>query len=213
MATSPTAVIVANNVHEHFTVGTLPVALRLILSLEKSGVSRIILCADPTGSSELKKMLVGSKRLPASVEWYEVHDGHSLSNLVASIVAEGTHDKLFVARGDTTYSPAVVRELAAWDGESGGLALQSGEQFAGICALSAVTAKIVAGNPLCAFNTVDHMHHILASMQAVENKPVPQTDDSTFRTRDEQLSPKKPRLLVNPLTDSLPDESAELNTY
>ena len=85
MATSPTAVIVANNVHEHFTVGTLPVALRLILSLEKAGVSRIILCADPTGSSELKKMLVGSKRLPASVEWYEVHDGHSLSNLLASM--------------------------------------------------------------------------------------------------------------------------------
>ena len=191
MAPSPAAVIVANNVHEHFTVGTLPVTLRLILSLEKAGVNRIILCADPTGSSELKNMLVGSKRLPASVEWYEMHDRHSLSNLMASIVAEERHDKIFVARGDTTYSPAVIRELAAWDGESGGLALRSDEQFAGICALSAVTAKIVAGNPLYGFNTVDHMHHILASMQVVENKPVPQDRWQHVRTRDEQLLAEK----------------------
>ncbi len=213
-APSSTALVVVNNVEEpqvgsgHFTVGTLPVPLRLILRLERAGVSRIIVCIDPATGPELKRQLIETKRPPRSVEWYELRDRRSLPELLSLVASERPQDNILVARSDTTYHPRLLRELIEWDGDSGALTLNSGESFAGICALSSAVAKKLA-DTASGFDTVDQLHDLLVSTYSVENRSVPENHWQRVRTSDEEkLAEKKlDSWLVKP-TDGI---SARMN--
>ena len=191
-AASFTALVLLNNIQElgyssgQLRVGTLPIALRLILELEKAGVSRIEVGIESDIGPELKRQLSNTKRLPRSVEWYEMRNGRSLSELLSSVAAGRPQDILLVARGDTTYHPALVRDLIGWTGEGDALALVSGEQRVGICTLPAPFGKYIAESSPRGFDTVDQLHDLLARTHAVENRSVPLDSWQRVRTPDEQ---------------------------
>src|SRR5271165_6065434 len=148
---SPIALILADSLQEGgldsflSKVGSLPVVLRAILGLQKAGVRRIVLCVDPVSGPELKRELLATRRLPPSVEWFEATPGsRSLPALLRQVAGDAGEDHLLVVAGNTTYHPALLREIVAWNRESDALALTSGDRLVGICALSPNVAKKVA---------------------------------------------------------------------
>ena len=188
---STALILVLQRGPSQFRVGALPIALRLILTLEQAGVSRIVMCVDPATGPELRRELIRTKRLPTFVEWYEVRNGRSLPELVRSLVDERPQDNIFVATGDTTYHPGMVRDLIEWDGEGGALTVKSSDQLIGICALTPIVAKRIAGNPHAAFDTVDQLHDLLATTHSYENRSVSAESWQRVRGPEEQRIAEK----------------------
>jgi len=208
---SPIALILADSLQDGglnsllARVGSLPVVLRAILSLQKVGARRIVVCVDPVNGPKLKRELLATRRLPRSVEWFEAApDSRPLASLLGHVAAEAGDDYLVVIAGNTTYHPALLRDVIAWDRESDALALTSGDRLAGICALSPNVAIKVAEQRQAEVDTVEQLHALLVSMDSVQDKPVQEECWQRVLSPEDRISAERKldRWLVKP-TDGI----------
>ena len=117
------------------TVGTLPVLLRLILSIRRVVGGQIIVCVNRSSGRELCSALLQTRRLPPSVDWLEVNPDLSLPELMRQIAARSWNDRLMLVAGNSTYHPQLFRRIQEWSGETGALALTDSGRPIGLWAL------------------------------------------------------------------------------
>ena len=77
-------------------VGTLPIVLRAILQAQSANVNRIIVAANRMAGNVIRRELLRTRRLPETVEWFEMDGGYrSLPRLIAEVAARlGSHFSL-----------------------------------------------------------------------------------------------------------------------
>jgi phosphatidylglycerophosphate synthase len=177
---SLTAVILANNSKEcgrrdfpQDRVGTLPVLLRDILSAEKAGARRIIVCVDPVAKPYLQRELRATERLPRSIEWFTAGSDTSLHQLLTQIATEPGEGYLLLATGNRTYHPTLFQRASEWSGERGALALTCEDQLVGIYLLSANCLFHVAGHGPREIRNIEELHVWLVLNDSVECEAVP----------------------------------------
>ena len=95
-------------------VGALPVLLRAILGAKKAGARRIAVVVDREARSSIMRALQSTRRLPASVEWFELDVETSLTSLLGQIIGAGESTVVLIS-GDTTYHPSLHRRAAEWE--------------------------------------------------------------------------------------------------
>jgi phosphatidylglycerophosphate synthase len=116
-------------------VGTLPIALRAILQAQSANVNRIIVAANRMAGNVIRRELLRTRRLPETVEWFEMDRGHrSLPRLIAEVAANT--DRIFLLLGGTTYHPCLYQVINEWNGQGEALALTTGGQLLGVGGLS-----------------------------------------------------------------------------
>jgi phosphatidylglycerophosphate synthase len=142
IASSHTAVILANNPGAFGfgspmpEVGALPILLRSILGAHKAGALRIVVMIDVAKGPSVRHELLQTGRVPGSVEWCEFNPGLvSLPSFVGRLVSESEGQLVLIA-GDNIYHPSLHRRAAEWSRDGDALALTTGDELAGICALS-----------------------------------------------------------------------------
>ena len=150
-------------------VGALPVLLRAILGVRKTGAARIVVVVDPWTARRVQEELRRTQRLPDNVEWYETVAG-GIAAILRDIRA--LEDRIILVAGDRTYHPSLHRRAAEWDG-AGILALTTGGQPVGIYALSGPQGiQFVEGCP-AGTRTLEELHEWLTAADAVVCEPVP----------------------------------------
>ena len=156
----------------HFQVGALPILLRNILTAEKVGARRIIVCVDPVGKPNLQRELLGTGRLPHFVEWFDAGSGTPLRQLLTHIATEPGDGYLLLVAGNTTYHPALFQRASEWSGRCGALAMTSGDQLVGIYVLDADTLFNVAVRCPFQVQTIEELHVWLILNDSVQYEPV-----------------------------------------
>jgi len=132
-------------------IGTLPILLRNILSVQKAVGRRIIVCVDPASRRDMQRDLLETGRLPYSVDWLEMPTDTPLPQLLRKITYIGGDDHLMLVAGNSSYYPALFRQAREWSEKSDALALTTSGQPIGVYALSDDIARDVAEH--CPANT------------------------------------------------------------
>ena len=102
-------------------VGALPVLLRAILGAQKAGARRIAVAVDKDARSSIVRALQSTRRLPASVEWFELDVETSITSLLGQVIGAGDSTVVLIS-GDRTYHPSLHRRAAEWKENGGALA-------------------------------------------------------------------------------------------
>jgi phosphatidylglycerophosphate synthase len=181
-------------------VGTLPIVLRDILSVQKAVGRRIIVCVDRATSPDVFCKLLGTGRLPYSVDWLKTSADTPLRQLLKKITYVSGDDHLVFVAGNSTYYPALFRQARKWSKKSGALALTCNDQPIGIYVLSADIALDAAEQCPPEMYSVDQFHAWLLSTYAVECKPVDENLWQRVVTPEDRLAAEKKldRWLVKP---------------
>ena len=207
---SHTAVILANELDAFGLgspmpeVGALPIVLRSILGAHKAGASRIVVIIDVAKGRCMQDELLQTGRIPGNVEWREFNFGQaSLPSYLGRLAAEAEGHLVLIA-GDSVYHPSLHRRTAEWSGEVDALALQTGDELVGICALSQDVAIDLARRcPKIASSIADVLAWCTIT-HPVEREPV--AEEEWQRVRSEQqrkaAEQKLDRWLVKP-TDGI----------
>ncbi len=156
-------------------VGALPVLLRAILGAQKAGAARIVVVIDREIGPWIQRCLLRTRRLPPSVEWFEVDTAEtSLPRLLGKFAGEAQEgENLVLIVGDRTYHPSLHRRASEWIGEGDALALTTGKQLIGIYALPRDLALRLAKQcPSSAGTTLEGLHEWLTSIDAVQCEQV-----------------------------------------
>jgi phosphatidylglycerophosphate synthase len=154
-------------------VGTLPILLRDILSVQKAGARRITVCLDPFSGPCLQRELEETGRLPQSIRWLWAASDAPLSQLLREIAADPAADDLILIAGNRTFHPALFRQVTEWNGNDGALTLVTGEELAGIYALTAEAARDVAKHCPPEIQNLEELHAWLLLSRSVQCLPVP----------------------------------------
>ena len=181
-------------------VGTLPITLRDILSVQKAVGRRIIVCVDRATSPDLFCQLLGTGRLPFSVDWLKTSADTPLRQLLKKITYVSGDDHLVFVAGNSTYYPTLFRQARDWSKKSGALALMCNDQPIGIYVLSADIALDAAEQCPPEIYSVDQFHAWLLSTYSVECKPVDENLWQRVVTPEDRLAAEKKldRWLVKP---------------
>ena len=185
-------------------VGTLPIVLRDILSVQKAVGRRIIVCVDRVTSPDVLYQLLGTGRLPYSVDWIRTSAETPLRQLLKKITYVSGDDHLMFVAGNSTYYPALFRQAREWSKKSGALALTCNDQPIGICVLPADIALDAAEHCPPEIYGVDQFHAWLLSTYSVECKPVDKSLWQRVLSPEDRIAAeeKLDRWLVKP-TDGL----------
>jgi phosphatidylglycerophosphate synthase len=172
-------IILANNREEvdlsprvESRVGTLPIVLRDILSVQKANAKRITVCIDPSTGPCLQRELEETGRLPHCVRWLWAASDTPLSQLVKESTTDSAADNLILIAGNRTFHPALFRQVTEWNGTDGALTLVTGEELAGIYALTAEAARDVAKHCPSGNHNLEELHAWLISTRSVQCLPV-----------------------------------------
>lgn len=153
-------------------VGTLPILLRNILSLQKAVGTRLIVCVDPLERPDVQSALEATGRLPRSVEWLEARLDTPISQLLSQITSISGDDHLVLVAGASTYHPALFRQVRESSKDRNVLALTCSDRPIGICALPADIALYTAEHCPAKIRTFDQFHAWLILNQPVECVPI-----------------------------------------
>ena len=153
-------------------VGTLPILLRDILSMQKASAKRITVCIDPSTGPCLQRELEETGRLPQCVRWLWATSDTPLSQLVKESAIDSAADNLILIAGNGTFHPALFRQVTEWNGTDGALTLVTGEELAGIYALTAEAARDVAKHCPSGIHNLEELHAWLISTRSVQCLPV-----------------------------------------
>ena len=181
-------------------VGTLPIVLRDILSVQKAVGRRIIVCVDRATSPDAFCKLLGTGRLPYSVDWIKTPADTPVRLLLKKITYVSGDDHLMLVAGNSTYYPALFRQARESSKKSGALALTSNDQPIGIYALSADIALDAAEECPPNIYSIDQFHAWLTSTYSVECKPVDESLWQRVLTPEDRIAAeeKLDRWLVKP---------------
>ena len=181
-------------------VGTLPILLRDILSVQKAVGRRIIVCVDRVTSPNVFCKLIGTGRLPYSVDWIKTSADMPLRQLLKKITYVTGDDHLVFVAGNSTYYPALFRQAREWSTKSGALALTCNDQPIGIYVLSADIALDAAQDCPPEIHSLDQFHAWLLSTRSIECKPVDEKLWQRVVTPKDRIAAEKKldRWLVKP---------------
>lgn len=153
-------------------VGTIPILLRVILSIRKAVGGQIIVCVNRSTGRDVRSALLHTRRLPDSVEWLEVSPDVSLPELIGQIAARSWNDQLMLVAGNRSYHPALFRHVEEWRGDMGAMALTDSDQPIGLCALNIYCAVSAASAFKSTGPLFDQLHAGLIATQSVECRAV-----------------------------------------
>jgi phosphatidylglycerophosphate synthase len=181
-------------------IGTLPILLRDILSVQKAVGRQIIVCVDRVASPDVFCELLGTERLPYSVDWIKTSADTPLRQLLKKITYVSGDDHLMLVAGNSTYYPALFRQAKEWGKKSGALALTCNDQPIGIYVLSADIALDAAEHCPPEIYSVGQFHAWLLSTYSVECKPVDENLWQRVVTPEDRIAAEKKldRWLVKP---------------
>jgi phosphatidylglycerophosphate synthase len=151
-------------------VGTLPVLLRAILGVQTTHPNRIIVVFNRVTGSQIRQDLLKTRRLPDSIEWFEVAAGTTLSSIIRRVTKISCGARVFLVAGDRTYQPALHRLVSEWDGQRSALELATGSQPAGLFALSHEAALELAADTDSNLVTARDLHRWI-TRKAILNGP------------------------------------------
>jgi phosphatidylglycerophosphate synthase len=114
-------------------VGTLPVLLRAILTVQSAGADRIVACVPAASAQHFKLTLRQTGRLPSSVEWREIGPETDLWSVVTEVAA--VSHRTILLFGNRIYQPGLLQTAAEWSGTRT-LALATSNELAGIHVIS-----------------------------------------------------------------------------
>ena len=149
-------------------VGTIPILLRVILSIRKVVGGQIIVCVNHSTGRDVRSALLHTRRLPDSVEWLEVSPDVPLLELIRQITARSWNDQLMLVAGNCTYHPALFRHVEEWRGDTRAMALTNSDKPIGICVLNIDCAVSAAGVSKSSGPLFDQLHAGLIATQSVE---------------------------------------------
>ncbi len=136
------AIIFANTIHgvgevesTLVRIGTLPILLRTILSLQKAHVGRTIVCVDPLTRRAVETGLLDTGRLPKSVEWLETSPDLHLIQLLELFQYLSNDNRLLLIEGSRSYHPVVFKTAMDRTEKDGPLFLTTDGKPVGICVL------------------------------------------------------------------------------
>ena len=116
-------------------VGGLPIPLRTILAAQKLSPAQIIVIADLATRDRVQTELAGTGRLPASVQWIDENANALLPRRLCLAASQAGSRLLVLIDGNATYHPSLIRQANAWNASGMAMALMSGDQSVGICAV------------------------------------------------------------------------------
>jgi len=154
-------------------VGSLPILLRDILSVQKAGARRISVCIDPSSGPCLQRELEETGRLPQCVRWLWAASDTPLSQLSKEIAADSAADDLILIAGNRTFHPSLFRQVTEWNRNAGALTLVTGEELAGIYAFTAEAARDVAKHCPSGIHNLEELHAWLTLTRSVQCLQVP----------------------------------------
>jgi CDP-L-myo-inositol myo-inositolphosphotransferase len=178
-------------------VGTLPVLLRAILAAQGLQASRIIVYVD-SEARVLRDELRLTGRLSKFIEWREPGAGTNVSSLLREVAATSEH--LLLLQGSRTYQPALLDSVSQWKEPTGALALTTGDELAGVYALSQAAALEFANDCNAEIGTLEGLHHWMKSRGYVATKPVPKNSWQDITTPVDRFAAERKldRWLVKP---------------
>ncbi len=137
-------------------VGTLPVALRSIITAQQTGADRIVVCVDSMFAPQLEMELCSTGRVPEELEFYESAGKTDIAALIRQLASDG--NRLVLIRGDRSYHPSLLRKAIAWTGMTGALALTTETALAGIYVLSAPAVRSFVFHSTGELHTLEDLH-------------------------------------------------------
>ena len=164
-------------------VGTLPVVLRTILTVQGFRPSRTLVCVNSADAQSVYDDLEQTGRLPDSIEWYETGAGTELPSLLRRIAA--TANRFVLLLGDRTYQPALLQRVFAWKEKSGALAFTTGAEFAGIYAFSQPAALEFAAECDAKSDPVQQLDSWMMSNASALQTPVPLSSWHVIATQED----------------------------
>jgi phosphatidylglycerophosphate synthase len=153
-------------------VGTLPVLLRIILSVRRAVRGRIIVCVDPLTGRDAQHDLTSTRRLPSSVEWQEATSDMPFTQLLKQIARASEDDRLTLVAGNRTYHPALFRQAVGWNEKNCALALTTADRPAGIWVLPRAIALDAVNHCSSGAWDPDRFHAWLIATYPVECEPI-----------------------------------------
>jgi uncharacterized protein (TIRG00374 family) len=170
-------------------VGALPVLLRAILGAQKAGARRIAVAVDKHARSSTVRDLQTTRRLPASVEWFELDVETSLTSLLGQVIG-AEESTVVLIDGDRTYHPSLHRRAAEWKENDGALALRTGTRGVGIYALSRAVVLGLA-NGQASIHNLQELDAHLTSTHAVETDLVEGAKWQRVSNSEERVTAEK----------------------
>jgi phosphatidylglycerophosphate synthase len=197
LSRSHTAVIFANNLDAFGfgspmpEVGALPILLRSILGAHKAGASRIVVIIDVAKGRCMRDEVLQTGRIPRSVEWCEFNFGQASLPSYLGRLAVDVDGHLVLIAGDSVYHPSLHRRAAEWSRERDALALKTGDELVGICALSRDAVIDLARRCPAVANSIADVLAWLALTHSVAIEPVAEEKWHRVTTEQERLSAER----------------------
>jgi len=191
---SHVAVILANNPgvfgydSPMAKVGALPILLRNILGAHKAGASRIVVVFDTGKAPRMRDELLQTGRIPSTVEWCESNSGQAFLPSFLGWLAAEVEGNLVLTAADSIYHPSLHRRAAEWSGEDNALALITGHELVGICALSRECAIELAQRCPAIAGSIADVLAWLSMTHSVEREPVAEEKWQRVRSEKQRLS-------------------------
>jgi phosphatidylglycerophosphate synthase len=151
-------------------VGTLPVLLRNILTVQSFRAKRILVCVNSGDADDIRGELDRTGRLPLSIEWCKTKEVTNFPALLHDVAARSNHIVLLL--GHRSYQPALLQKAIDWKGTSGALAFTTGPEFVGISALSQPAALVFASQCDTSMDTLEQIDSWMTSNLSVLQQPV-----------------------------------------
>jgi uncharacterized protein (TIRG00374 family) len=125
-------------------VGTLPLALRAILSVKSAGADRILVGVDPESADLIRRTLAKTRRLPDSVEWIEVAPENAVTTALRQ--AANFAERVVIVEANSSYQPSLYRRVCESSMEGDVIELASNGEMLGLVAISGDLAQHLTKN-------------------------------------------------------------------
>jgi phosphatidylglycerophosphate synthase len=170
-------------------VGTLPVLLRTILTVQSLKPTRIRVCVDSAAMRTVRSKLERTGRLPKSIEWCETTSGADLALMMLRVARAS--NRIVLLLGNRTYQPALLQSAIEWKGPSGALVLETESELTGIYALTPSAALEFIGGYDTKGDTLEQLDVWVKSNASVTDKAVPSSSWQEILTPDDQLAAER----------------------
>jgi phosphatidylglycerophosphate synthase len=172
-------------------VGAVPILLRSILGAAKADVARIVVVIDRAKGPWIRRDLLKTGRVPNNVEWCGVLSGEKFLPFLIGQLASEINGHIVLIAGDRVYHPSLYKRAAEWGEEEDVLALATGRELVGMCAVSREASVDVASRCPAIANTIDDVLAWLTITHSVEKEAVAESNWQRILTSNERLAAER----------------------
>jgi len=172
-------------------VGAVPILLRSILGAAKAGAARIVVVIDRAKGPWIRRDLLKTCRVPNNVEWCGVLSGEEFLPFLIGQLASEINGHIVLIAGDRVYHPSLHKRAAEWGEERDVLALVTGRELVGMCAVSGEASVDVASRCPAIANSIDDVLAWLTITHSVEKEAVAESNWQRILTKNERLAAER----------------------